>query len=146
MKKMISTLILLSSGILNGYILIICTGYMHSFDITFDLITWVIPLLAEYKLIYFGKLTLHVINAILLAIPAIPIFLLFGFALTYGLRSNPTMMIWISSAGIILVFLYSTIRYHGSFVGFAIDAAVIISLNILVLTTISRIIKARANA
>ena len=145
MKQISFYLILLLTGILNGYILIICAGYMHSFDITSDLITWIFPLLAEYELIYFSKLTLHAINAILLTIPAIPIFLIFGFTLTYFLRLKPLIMGWINSIGIVMVFFYSYVRYDGILVNIILASVVILVLNIFIFIKISEIYKARAN-
>ena len=118
---------------------------MHSFDITFDLITWIIPLLAEYELNCFGKLTLHVINAILLTIPAIPIFLIFGFTLTYFLRLKPLIMGCINSIGIVMVFFYGYIRYEGILVNLILDSVLILVLNIFIFIKISEILKARAN-
>lgn len=146
MKKIFSYPILFLTGVLSGYILIVSLGYVHSFDISWNLIKYSVTLLKEHELLYFGKLAIYTINALFLVITAIPIFLLFGFILTSFLKLQASKIIWIHSIGILSVFLYSNILYQGTPINFILDSIVIVLLNFYLLKKISKIIEVHANS
>ncbi len=146
MKKTFFYLITLLTGILNGYILIICLGYMKSFELSINVMVWTIRLLEEYHLSILERLSLHILNAIDLVITATPIFLVFGLTLVYLIKLKRLIIGWISSIGILFIFVYATIRYDGAIISLLLDSVIIVSLNIYIIKKITNIVEAKTKA
>ena len=146
MKKILFYLVLFLIGILNGYILTVSLGYIHSFDISMKIIVGSIHLLKEYNLSCLGRLALNIFNAVLLIITAIPIFSIFGFILTFYFKLKALLIGWINSIGILILFVYVFIKYNGSIISLILDSVIIILLNIYIITKAAKTIEARTKA
>lgn len=119
---------------------------MKSFDLSMNTMVSTIRLLKEYNLSSLGRLALYILNAIELIITATPIFLIFGMILIYILKLKTLLIAQISSIGIVFIFIYATIRYHGSIISLILDSVVIITLNIYIIRKIAKVIEARTKA
>ena len=146
MKKIFFYLITLLAGVLNGYILIICLGYVKSFDFSMNTMVLTIHQLKEYNLPSLGRASIHMLNAIELIITATPIFLIFGLILMHFLKLKTKLIAWISSIGILFIFVYATIRYDGTIIGLVLDTVVIVTLNIYIISKIDKVLESRIKA
>ena len=131
------------AGILNGYVLIISLGYMHSLDVSMNIVIAYSTFLVENNIMFLGESVFHLFNATLLIITATPILSIFGFILINSFKINILLIVWISSIGILSVFLYSHLTYRATTIGFILDSLIIVILNRLIISKVDKVVDAR---